>query len=75
MVRVQRLRPKPYHRQRLLSREELLLRGTRVNRTYGTHKKLDTYVFLLTVFGPIYYGPPYVVVFSKYISHLGQIMI
>ena len=39
-----------------------LLRRTIVNRTYGTHKNLDIYLFLLTMFGPtgrsIYYGPP-----------------
>lgn len=29
-----------------------------VNRTYGTHKNLYIYLFLLTIFGPIYYGPP-----------------
>ena len=36
----------------------LLLRGTRVNRTYGTHKNPYLHLFLLTIFGPIYYGPP-----------------
>ena len=35
-----------------------LLRGTIVNRTYGTHKNLHVHLFLLTIFGPIYYGPP-----------------
>ena len=35
-----------------------LLRGTIVNRTYGTHKNLYNSLFLLTKFGPIYYGPP-----------------
>ena len=37
-----------------------ILRGTIVNRTYGTHQKLDIDLFLLliTVFGPIYYGLP-----------------
>ena len=35
-----------------------LLRGTLVNRTYGTHKNLYIYLFLLTLLGPIYYGPP-----------------
>ena len=29
-----------------------------VNRTYGTHKKLYISLFLLTIFGPTYYGPP-----------------
>ena len=32
--------------------------GTIVNRTYGTHKKQHIYLFLPTIFGPIYYGPP-----------------
>ena len=36
----------------------VVLRGTIVNRTYGTHKNLYIYLFLLTIFGPIYYGPP-----------------
>ena len=34
------------------------LRGTIVNRTYGTHKNLHIYLFLLTIVGPIYCGPP-----------------
>ena len=34
-----------------------VLRGTTVNRTYGTYSNLDISVFLLTIFGPIYYGP------------------
>ena len=34
----------------------LPLQGTIVNRTYGTHKNLDIYLFLLTIVGPIYYG-------------------
>ena len=38
--------------------ESLLLRGTLVNRTYGVHKKLYIQPFLLTIFGPINYGPP-----------------
>ena len=29
-----------------------------VGRAYGTQKKLDNYLFLLTIFGPVYYGPP-----------------
>ena len=37
---------------------DMLLRGTIVNRTYGTHENLRVYLFLLTKFGPIYYGPP-----------------
>ena len=36
----------------------LLLRGTIVNRTYGTHKNLYIHLFSPTIFGPIYYGPP-----------------
>ena len=35
-----------------------LLRGTIVNRTYGTHKDLYISPFLPSIFGPIYYGPP-----------------
>ena len=34
------------------------IRGTIVNRTYGTHKNLCTHLFLLTIFGPVYFGPP-----------------
>ena len=40
-------------------RPVLLVRGTMVNRTYGTHRNLHISIFLLTIFGPIYYGPPY----------------
>ena len=36
----------------------ILLRGTIVNRTYGIHKNLYIYPFLLTIFGPINYVPP-----------------
>ena len=36
----------------------VLLRGTILNRTYGLHKNLYISLFLLTIFGPIYYGPP-----------------
>ena len=36
----------------------LIIRGTILKRTYGTHKILYKYQFLLTIFGPIYYGPP-----------------
>ena len=38
----------------------ILLRGAILNRTYGIHKKLlGVYIslFLLTISGPIYYGP------------------
>ena len=31
--------------------------GGTVNRTYGTHKNQYVYLFLLIIFGPIYYGP------------------
>ena len=37
----------------------LILRGTIVNRTYRTHKNLYLQHFLLTIFGPVNYGPPY----------------
>ena len=33
-------------------------RGTIVNRTYGTDEDLCIYLFLITLVGPIYYGPP-----------------
>ena len=36
----------------------VLLRGIIVNRAYGTHKKLYVCRVLLTIFGPIYNGPP-----------------
>ena len=36
----------------------ILVRGTIVNSTYVTHKNLYVSPFLLTVFGPINYGPP-----------------
>ena len=39
--------------------ESRLLRGVIVNRIYGTHKNLYIYLFLITIFGPIYYGPPF----------------
>ena len=35
-----------------------LLRGAIVNRTYDTHKNLYIKPFLLTIFGPVNYGPP-----------------
>ena len=43
---------------RMTAVDEILLRGTItiVNRTYGTHKNLYIYLFLLTIFGPIYYA-------------------
>ena len=33
------------------------MRGGIVNRTYGTDKNLYVYLFLQTIFGPIYYAP------------------
>ena len=36
----------------------LILWGTIVNRTYGTHKNLFIYPLLLLTFGPVYFGPP-----------------
>ena len=36
----------------------ILLRGAIVNRTYGILKNLYVYPFLLTIFGPVNYGPP-----------------
>ena len=36
----------------------LILRGTIVNRTYDIHKNLYIGTFLITIFGPINYGPP-----------------
>ena len=38
-----------------------ILRGTIVNRAYGTHKTLPGICLLTStnIFGPIYYGPPY----------------
>ena len=38
--------------------KRLLLRRTIVNRTYVTHKNLYIYLFLLSIFGLIYYAPP-----------------
>ena len=32
--------------------------GAILNRTYGINKNLYIYLFLLTMFGSIYYGPP-----------------
>ena len=34
-----------------------LLRGTLLNRTYGLYKNLYISLFLLTIFGPVYYDP------------------
>ena len=38
--------------------DDLFLRGTIVIRTCGIHKNLYIYPLLLTIFGPINYGPP-----------------
>ena len=53
------------HDSRIFPRENifhevliLILRGTIVNRTYGTHKNLYISLFFPTIFGPINYGPP-----------------
>ena len=35
----------------------LLFRGGVLNRTYGTHKNLYISLFILPLFGPLYYGP------------------
>ena len=43
----------------ITSRNGTLLRGTIVYRTYATHKNQYTYLFLLTVLDPTYYGPPW----------------
>ena len=37
---------------------ELIFLGTLVNTTYGTHKNHYISLFLLPIFGPIYYSPP-----------------
>ena len=36
----------------------LLLRGTILDKTYGTDKNLYILLFYYQKFGPIYYGPP-----------------
>ena len=36
----------------------LLLPGGVLNRTYVTYKNLYISLFLITIFGPTYYGPP-----------------
>ena len=46
--------PPPYHGMALSG----YYGGTIVNRTYGTYKNLYISLFLLTIFGPIYYRPP-----------------
>ena len=38
-----------------LSKAPILLRGTTVNRTYGTHNNLYIYLFLLALLGPTRY--------------------
>ena len=47
--------PQYYH---YFFQDTTLLRGTTVNRTCGTHKNLHIYLFLLTIFCPVYCGPP-----------------
>ena len=44
---------------RVMLQISIVLREIIVNRTYVTYKHLYIYVFLLTIFGPIYYygGP------------------
>ena len=41
----------------LAIRLSTVIRGTILNRTHGTDKNLYISLFLLTIFGPIYYGP------------------
>ena len=36
----------------------IILRGTILNRAYGKLKNPYSYLVLITIFGPIYYGPP-----------------
>ena len=36
----------------------VLVRGTILNRTYGTYDNLYIWLFLGTIFGPVYSGPP-----------------
>ena len=43
--------------QAFVAQVRFLLRGTLLNRTYGTDKNLHILLFLLEIFGPIYYGP------------------
>ena len=52
--------PPHYASQR---RQHYYNRGTKVNRTYGTHNNLYISSFLLTIFGPSHYGPPIYKVF------------
>ena len=42
-----------------------LLRGAIVNRTYGIHKNLYILPFLLTIFDPINYGPPVLLIIKR----------
>ena len=51
---------------------KLLLRGTTVNRTYGTHKTLYISIFLLliTIFGPIFTTVPRITCKKKNDSEL-----
>ena len=47
------------------------IRGTIENRTYGTHKNLYISLFLRTIFGPVYYDPPYYQKYSPDIAMQG----
>ena len=52
----------------------MLLRGATLNRTYGTHKNLHVLQFLITISGPIYYGPVILIIIvkiGKYIPLVG----
>ena len=42
----------------LPDRPQTLMPGNVVNRIYGAHKNIYIYIILLSIFGPIYYGPP-----------------
>ena len=46
-------------------RRNLLLPGTILNRAYGTHKNLYISGVFVTIFGPIYYAPPPVIIRTK----------
>ena len=55
-------------REREREKRAQLLRGGIVNRTYGRHKNLYIFLFLLKIFGPIYYVPPSI----DAVAHLGH---
>ena len=46
------------HRTGILIEEQHFYGGSDLNRTCGSYKNLHVSLFLLTVFGPIYYVPP-----------------